>query len=592
MMKKYIAMIVVSLMAVSCIDTIILPDDVTVEEDFWKKKADVQSMVSGAYRSMNVDLLNISSNNNKIMPCLLVWNGLRSDEMVPVTTLTSSLADDLQEINLANIQEDNEFVTWDYFYRVINNCNLVLEKAGKVVGEDPSYTQSDYLADCSKMLALRALCYFYLVRHFRDIPFVVEAFTNSAQNRNIAQSAPALVLEQLISDLETAERNAVTSNAYGDWQDKGFFTRDAIQALMADIYLWRGSVMRNADDCAKCVEYCDKVIASKKLNHVASSFRGENENDSYPSLLWGSERFAELYVYQNAEESIFELQYTGRDNNTNKALCQYYNHSTGSSAPPYLYAAPAYASTSVYPVNDWRGALNIYHFRQETEYKPIRKYVDNDFDLYQTVEAAKNDAKSRTYDLTYYQQNFIVYRLADVMLMKAEALVAAARMADAEETGTDTHLQEAFNLIREVNARSLENPGNDSLKWTDYSSKTAAQMEEEVLKERQRELAFEGKRWYDLLRYTYRNDVADNAVDYNLTLNEQYESGSDFAIVETNCTMLSSIQTKLGSTAAAAIARLRREPSWYLPVPMADLKVSPLLKQNPNYSSNSNTSKN
>ena len=306
-------MIVASLMAVSCVETIILPDDVIVEEDFWKKKADVQSMVSGAYRSMIVDVLDTKKdvNKNKILPCLLVWNGLRSDEMTVASQSSStSTVEDLEEINLASIQEDNEFVSWEYFYRVINNCNLVLGKAGKVMEEDPSYTQGDYLSDCSKMLALRALCYFYLVRHFRDIPFIDEAFTNSSRNRDIAQSAPAVVLERLISDLETAERNAVASNAYGDWQDVGFFTRDAIQALMADIYLWRGSVMHNAADYDKCVEYCNKVIEAKRLHPVAGAFRTGDNDEPYPSLGWGSERFARLYVLQNADESIFELQYT------------------------------------------------------------------------------------------------------------------------------------------------------------------------------------------------------------------------------------------------------------------------------------------
>ena len=47
-MKKYISIIVAGLMAVSCVDTVILPDDKTVDEDFWKSKSDVQLMVNGA----------------------------------------------------------------------------------------------------------------------------------------------------------------------------------------------------------------------------------------------------------------------------------------------------------------------------------------------------------------------------------------------------------------------------------------------------------------------------------------------------------------------------------------------------------------
>ena len=41
-----------SMMLTSCVDTVILPDDKTVDEDFWKSKSDVQLMVNGAYRSM------------------------------------------------------------------------------------------------------------------------------------------------------------------------------------------------------------------------------------------------------------------------------------------------------------------------------------------------------------------------------------------------------------------------------------------------------------------------------------------------------------------------------------------------------------
>ena len=577
-MKKYISMIVASLMAVSCVDTIILPDNVTVEEDFWKKKSDVQLMVSGAYRSM------LSSD---IQARLLVWSGLRSDEMIPVDNLTGSLAEDLTEINLANIQEDNTFATWGAFYSVINNCNIVLEKAGGVVSEDPSYTEGDYRADCSKMLALRALCYFYLVRNYRDIPFIESAFLSSSQNRNIPQSAPTAVLERIISDLETAERNAVASNAYGNWQDVGYLTRDGIQALMADIYLWRGSVMHNQADYQKCVEYCDKVIASKKANHVENRFRAEDPNNPYPALMQGNETFINLYVDQNAEESIFELQYNGT-NNGNLALCQYYNHHSGTAAP-YLYASINYGyAGKVYTFNngssdittDWRGLLNTYNEEANVgDFKgfEIRKYVDENT-AYSPADTKKGkpEAKNRLYSASY-AQNFIIYRLADVMLMKAEAL-AAMSTGDYKE---DSRIEEAFNLVRIVNARSLENPA-DSMKLEGLAP-TAAKMEELVLQERQRELAFEGKRWYDLLRYNYRHV---EGVDYNSILADQTSFVTNYQ------PMLDLIKSKMEGKGEAVTAKMNNEPRLYMPLPLADLKISPLLKQNPRYSSTENTSKN
>ena len=75
-------MFVASLMLVSCVDTIILPDDKTVEEDFWKSKSDVQLIVNNAYRSM------LSEN---VISRLVVWGDLRSDEMIPVPNIDASL---------------------------------------------------------------------------------------------------------------------------------------------------------------------------------------------------------------------------------------------------------------------------------------------------------------------------------------------------------------------------------------------------------------------------------------------------------------------------------------------------------------------
>ena len=114
--KKVIFLLFTPLLLASCVDTVILPNDKTVDEDFWKSKSDVQLMVNGAYRAMLTP---------DVISRLIVWGGLRSEELVPVSNVTGSLVEDLTEINLANIQPDNVFSRWAAFYHVINNCNLV-----------------------------------------------------------------------------------------------------------------------------------------------------------------------------------------------------------------------------------------------------------------------------------------------------------------------------------------------------------------------------------------------------------------------------------------------------------------------------------
>jgi hypothetical protein len=575
---------------VSCVDTVILPDDKTVDEDFWKSKSDVQLMVNGAYRSMLTP---------DVMSRLIVWSGLRSEEMIPVANVTGSLAEDLTEINLGNMQPDNVFARWAAFYHVINNCNLVLAKAAGAMEEDPSYTEGDYLSDCSQMLALRSLCYFYLVRNYRDVPLVTEAFMNSSQERNIPQVAPDVVLDKCIEDLKTAETNALSASAYNDWRRVGYMTRDAIQTLLADIYLWRGSVMHSAADYQACVDYCNKVIASKKSQHLFGRGEARVEKDFY--LADGREAFDQLYVYQNAEESIFELQYNGNDyyssrNEGNFALCQYLAYYQ-SGASPYLYASSLFnnggtvytSDAGSFRSQDWRGLCNTYNQAVTVgsfDGLEIRKYVGGTEDPrnagdYNVINSTRYAKKDRAFDYQY-QQNYIIYRLTDVMLMKAEALVALSALNDDNE---DSRLYEAFYLTQTVNARSKT---NDSIAWNAKRSVGYVGMEKFVLEERLREFAFEGKRWYDLLRYNYRHV---DGVDYSKTLAELDDAGiAPVQNYNNNEIMTLAVRKLVNGNAVAA--KQSTEPKLYLPIPLSDINVCPALRQNPAYSSDENYSKN
>ena len=279
------------MMLVSCLDTIILPDDKTVDEDFWKTKQQVGSMVTAAYAAMA---------SNDVMAHLLVWGESRTDEVLgPSSNVDNSTTKTaLDEISAVNIQTTNMFAQWTSLYTVINRCNIVLDRAEAVMSEDPNYTLGDYQVDRSQMLALRALCYFYLVRNFRDVPYIAEAYMNSSQNMQIAQSAPAVVLQHCIDDLEEAALTPLDARGYttSDWQRVGRFTADGIHALLADIYLWRASVMHSQADYDRCIDYCNKVIASKQEQHV----KGPNETAKVYPLANATDLYERLFVEQNA----------------------------------------------------------------------------------------------------------------------------------------------------------------------------------------------------------------------------------------------------------------------------------------------------
>ncbi|MBR0047957.1 MAG: RagB/SusD family nutrient uptake outer membrane protein [Prevotella sp.] len=560
----------------SCLDTIILPDDKTVDEDFWQTKEDVSSMVNAAYQGMV---------GEDVIEQLLVWAS-RSDELVLGTESSGAYTDALEEMAAVNMQVTNRYAKWSSLYSVINRCNIVLERAEAVMSVDPSYTQGDYMVDRAHMLALRSLCYFYLVRNFRDVPYTGTAYMNSSQEMQLPQSSPAYVLEQCIQDLEWAVQYAVSPRSYGtgEWRRVGWLTQDGIRALLADIYLWRASVTHSQSDYQRCVEYCDQVIASKQAQHVKG--RNEVEEKLYP-LASAEDAYTALFVDQNAEESIFELQ-----SRANNALCRYYykwSASTSfrsSSTEGYLRAAAifdpgkaasnvaAVGTSQVFSTNDLRlyGAV----FAGSDESFHVRKMISNQSVTAKTAQSRDN----QMWTTLGLNQNLIIYRLTDVMLMRAEALVQLANPSDE----SDTYLQQAFTMVQAVNSRALYRDNQaDSMQWTKtYRAYTKDQMELLVMQERLRELCFEGKRWYDLLRYNYRHV---EGVDYNRTFAEQMDANENFQPVANYADMLSLMTRSRGTDGPAIQAKMRNEAYLYLPVPNSDIIVCPLLRQNPAYKS-------
>ena len=550
----------------SCVDTELLPYNKTVDEDFWQTKSDVSSMVNGAYKSML---------STDLMTRLIVWGDFRSDELVLVNSISNSTTEALNEIYAANIQITNTYANWANLYSVINICNIVLEKSKGVIDIDPSYTEGDWKSDCAQMKALRSLCYFYLVRNFRDVPYSGEAFMNSSQNLLLPQSNPDSVLTCCINDLKEAETNIISAEAFNDWRRVGWFNKDGVDALLADIYLWRASIMKNNSDYEQAIFYSNKVIESKKAQHKTGPL--ELEEKEYP-LKDGKDAYNSLFIEQNAEESILELQFDG-SNNSNTALCQYYyKYYNNNSTYGYLRAAAIFGmrgTNNVYEKNgDYRFVENVYKAGTSEESYDIRKLCTQTNWSVGNPASAGGRERETGRAFTNFRQNYIVYRLSDVMLMKAEAMVQLAT------DETDTLLRQAFNIVQAVNNRSIYEGSlaSDSLKWGNYN--TVDRMENLVLSERLRELCFEGKRWYDLLRYGYRRMTN---VDYTTTLAQQNEQGKAMPNVSKDMMNLMTRKYTAGGTSVSA--KMRTEPYLYMPVAESEIEVNSLLKQNPAYSS-------
>ncbi len=570
----------------SCEDFLtIYPTDRTVGNDFWKTKADVEEMVNGCYLSML---------SGDIQERAIVWGAYRSDELVKLTSYSSTSLDNIAAVNLL---PSNGYNSWAAFYKVINNCNVVLNHAPEVMAEDPEFTEGDYQTVRAQMLALRSLCYFYLVRAFRDVPFTTQSYEDDSQNMLIEQSSPATVLQSCLDDLAEAERYIVKSGAYGygDWRNVGYMTRDAVDALIADIYLWRAAMTHSTADYQQAITYIDKVIDAKDLFYTQNHTGGVSSTtagDRY-HLADGSIAFYLLFSTNqgNAEESILEWQYNGK-NNSNTTLENYYyqsgtkdDHQTTSilMASKIFNTVAENANSSqaqkVYlSKNDYRFWNNVYDVNnEEAEQLSVRKMVTTGY-ITDITTRTTGDSKTNTRAFTEFRQNWIVYRLTDLMLMKAEALTELA-----SDNSDKTMLRQAFDLVQTVNKRSMEKTATDTLKFEDYGTK--ADMELLVLAERERELCFEGKRWFDLMRFSYRHMTG---VDINRKL------ADTSSWPQLHAQMLKFITRKYGEGGEgdAVSYKMKGEPYLYWPIQESETKVNRLLKQNPVYIQEKSTSKN
>jgi len=564
----------------SCTDFLtIYPTDKTIGEEFWKTKDDVKGMVTGAYASM----VSYGCQERAI-----IWGSFRSDELNKYSSYSSTALDN---INAVNLLPTNGYNSWGDFYGVINRCNIVLNHAKDVMELDPEFTQGDYDETRAQMLALRSLCYFYLVRTFRDIPYTTQSYEDDDQAMIIPQTTPDSVMQFCIRDLEEAERYIMKSGGYGvrNWRNVGYFTRDAVHALLADIYLWRASMTHNQADYRKCIDYVDMVIRSKdEYFKTVNTDRVSSLADEF-HLADRDQMYSTIFGEGNSHESILEWQYDGT-NIANGGIRELYyeegskdsHRNTGVLEASQLFSSPDehandLQGTKVYASsNDYRFWQNVYGVSKtasEATGLQIRKFIATRDFVSGTGQSTGNDptnlntgeSKSNSRAWENFSQNWIVYRLTDLMLMKAEALVQTAAN-DSDKVVLD----QAFNLVQVVNKRSMAKTATDTLVATNFASKE--QMELLVLAERERELCFEGKRWYDLVRYCYRHMEGVN-------INRKMADDTSWPALYSP--MLRLVVRKYVNGGDAVSYKMKSEPYLYWPIQYSEELVNKLLKQNP-----------
>ena len=520
-----------------------------VLENYWTKKSDVTSVLMSCYESLY---------STDCITRMGLWGEARSDNMI----IGQTTSQDLEQLLKEDMLPTNPYCNWTSFYQTINRCNITIHYAPKVQEEDPNYTISEMKANIAEATFIRSLCYFYLIRAFRDVPFTREPSIDDTQNYQIPADSFKVVLNNIIEDLEAVKDDAQLyfrkpnpdkQKESAERDNTARVTRPAIYALLADLYLWQGNWQ-------KVVECCDYIINFKTAEY--ESLRRRLQNDVYlfndiPLIREKTDNtsgnaYNKIFGEGNSFESIFELNYdqTLNRDNSNGYVGSFYANinnnslSTGLLAPyDVFYGNLPSSSSDMFNLNDCRAYECIYQATTTQYY--IAKYNATQIIIDNSRTNWKPEYSWRSNNFVHW----IVYRFTDVLLMKAEALV---------QMGSD-HFEEAFKLVNTVSKRAVNSfsPGSgEVLKFDDYKESAEA-MEKLVMDERHRELMFEGKRWFDLLRVAMRKGSSRELAN---------------TVAEKQTTNISGVKIRLGDPNAL-----------FLPYYRNELRVNPYLKQNPAY---------
>jgi len=569
--KSLLLAALVGLSSTSCNDFLELePLNDIVLENFWTDKSDVESVLLGAYSALE---------SSDCLLRMVIWGEMRSDNM----TESNSSPEAIQQICRENLLITNDYCKYNKFYDVINRANTVLHFAPIVADKDPNYLWIELKANEAEAVALRCLCYWYLIRAFHDVPYVTEPSIDDEGGYKkfyVPQSDFDTILTQIIADLESVKDDAMKKYP-SDLENTARITQSAICAMLADMYLWRGQ----EGDYDKCISVCQEITAQKKKEFEDLKIKKGKDNtikeyNGYPLIsnipnneILGN-AYNEIFGTGNSFESLFELPYD--DKVSNGLVSSYYqsssnaeNQSTGNVKALDKIGSVRGEDNSVFvQMHDTRYHQSV--VERGTSYG-ICKYAYSSVSI--TGTSSGVDLSESTMRNSSSQPNWIIYRYSEVLLFEAEANIMKAKSIN--PSGADSlamafevsgYLNKAFNLIDAVNKRAIgyiaeegvSKPFNPkTLSREDYPS--VSMMENLLFQERRRELMFEGKRWFDLVRIS-RRDGNQNR-------------------------MLRFLSDKFSASVYSAVKiRLKDPYAMYFPMAKDEVKNSQgVLRQNPVY---------
>lgn len=377
-----------------------------------------------------------------------------------------------------NASDATVLACWKQLYVGINRANLLLANINKPVMDEVKRNDIK-----GQALFLRAYAYFLLVSLYGDVPLILEP-TAAADDVNHARTPSTEIYTKILADMTEAEGKVSA------FSHPGRISKTAIEGILARVCLkMAGYPLKDVSKYAEAKKWALMVVDSK-IHSLNPDYTQIFKNHS-----------ADLYDLAT-KECIWEIEFWGNNINTtaregsrfvNQLAIRYSGLDV--TVVGYGYASVGVTGTlfKTYGITttDIRRDWNISTFKYTSANPPVEtphlatEYYDRDSGKwrrkFETVVPRNTD---------WSPTNFPVLRYADVLLMLAEA--------ENELNGPANALQ-YLNLVRTRASASTVYPNGSGLSLVEVDTKD--NFRKAIMSERLRELAFEGVRKMDLIRW-------------------------------------------------------------------------------------------
>lgn len=487
------------------------PTSTVTSENAYLTGDNIEKALNGAYNSFIGNGTRPGSNANYYQWEMILQTDIRSDN----AHAAGGGEIDFAQIDYNTITNTNDMVRrdWEELYGAISKCNIVIDNVDKVT--DPTFSEERRKQILGEASFLRAFHYYQLVKLYGGVPLEKHSNSTDADVLRIKRSTAEEVYDFIDSDLQVAVNNL--PDVFGQPSiDKVRATKGAANALLTKIW-----AQRPDRDYNKVLQYANAVI---------------NGKGGYQLLQNYADLFDGKHNYNN--ESIIEI--------------------------PYIAGSPnlsCWGGAFFFPDLDENGKINENEWRRYgTPSKDLVEAYDNAGDTerknaniwFYSVPWADEfwnpcadadteipfNVKQKHANSFQSGDHFYLLRLADIILLKAEAQNALGNTADALST---------VNIIRHRAGLS------------DLSGVSSSVLKTIILNERRLELAFEGQRWDDLNRYGVTVDVMNKLNEIKFTCDNGKQSNATLIKYNFN------------------------QNSLLLPIPLLEMQANPSLIQNPGY---------